>query len=215
LAIDSPLNDPDSLFSQVLNYVDYSVTAIFALEVVLKVLTFGLLFCGSQSYLRSSWNLLDLAIVVVTGISYLVDTRNIGAVKALRTLKVLRPLRLISRNPGLRISIAALGVALNGLWNIVLVSLLFYFIFGIIAINYFQGILFYCAVESGTNVDTKWDCLNSGGTWRNSYFNFDNILEAMSANFIISNAVQWQDIMYRTQRARGLDLAPTPDLLNN
>jgi hypothetical protein len=46
------------------------------------------------------------------------------------------------------------------------------------------------------NIETKWDCINLGAEWENSFLNFDNIANAMSSLFIVSNAVQWQEIMY-------------------
>ena len=71
---------------------------------------------------------------------------NLATIKAFRMLKVLRPLRALARNEGLKVSIQALGVAIGGIINILLVMLMFYFVFGIIAINYFKGKLYTCNI---------------------------------------------------------------------
>lgn len=49
-----------------------------------------------------------------------------------------------------------------------IVSLLFYFVFGIISVNYFRGQFFDCTeAGEGGRSETKWECLNQGGIWDN------------------------------------------------
>ena len=95
--------------------------------------------CGSKSYLNNYWNILDLFIISITIGSYFTSSGNLNAIKVFKLIKVLRPIRAISKNPGLRISIKALGIALPGILDIFVVMFLFYFIFGIITVNYFKG----------------------------------------------------------------------------
>ena len=52
LALDNPLNDPNSRLVQVITTLDYIFSAIFILEAIGKILAFGLINCGSKSYLR-------------------------------------------------------------------------------------------------------------------------------------------------------------------
>jgi hypothetical protein len=66
IAIENPLNDPNTLLSSVLNVVDYILTAIFALEVIIKIIANGVYFCGEQSYLRNYLNLLDMSVVIIS-----------------------------------------------------------------------------------------------------------------------------------------------------
>ena len=63
LAIDGPLNDPKSTQVAVLAYIDYVMTAIFTIEMVIKMIAVGLLLNGKKSYLRNTWNILDFVIV--------------------------------------------------------------------------------------------------------------------------------------------------------
>ena len=72
LGVDNPLNDPESIFSKVIVIIDYVLTAIFGIEVILKVVAFGLIMCGNRSYLRNITNAMDCFIVIVTvSISFL------------------------------------------------------------------------------------------------------------------------------------------------
>jgi hypothetical protein len=66
LALDNPLDDPGSPKQQALAIVDATTTAIFFVEAVLKIVAFGLVFNGPSSYLRSSWNVLDFTIIVLS-----------------------------------------------------------------------------------------------------------------------------------------------------
>ena len=84
--------------------IDYILSAIFTLEVIIKIIADGLLQTGNRSYLRSSTNCFDLLIVFITLVSYSAGS-NLNAIKVLRIIKVLRPLRAISRNEGLKVSI--------------------------------------------------------------------------------------------------------------
>jgi len=54
LALENPLNDPDGQLNTVLNYIDITLTSIFVIEAFLKIIAFGLLLNGPESYLRSS-----------------------------------------------------------------------------------------------------------------------------------------------------------------
>jgi hypothetical protein len=61
----------------------------------------ALTFCSARdAYVKSVWNLLDLAIVCVSFLVLLAEIfPALKPLKTLRILRVLRPLRLVSRNP--------------------------------------------------------------------------------------------------------------------
>ena len=82
--------------------------ALFASELTLKVVTFGFC-CGKDAYVKSPWNLLDLAIVIVSFLVLLADAFPVlRPLKTLRILRVLRPLRLVARSPGMRLIVTSL-----------------------------------------------------------------------------------------------------------
>lgn len=88
----------------IIGIIDYITTAIFTIEAMLKIIALGFLFNGKRSYLRDSWNILDFTIVV-SGLITISGQSNIGFFKVLRIMRVLRPLRLITRVKGLKLVI--------------------------------------------------------------------------------------------------------------
>ena len=82
---------------------------------------------------------------------------NMEWVRALRTMRVLRPLRVISRVPELKVVVNALFRSLPGLGNVFLVSMLFWVIFGILGMQLFMGAFSRCSDE---NVDARVDCVD-------------------------------------------------------
>ena len=105
LWLDNPLSDPESQKVKILYVFDIILSVIFILECVLKILAWGLIFNGNESYLRNWWNVIDFAIVAFSILSLLSQDVDTGIFKLFRILKVLRPLRVVSRNEGLKLSI--------------------------------------------------------------------------------------------------------------
>jgi hypothetical protein len=55
-------------------------------------------------------------------------------------------------------------------------------------------------------ISDKWQCINLGYEWQNSYLNFDDILQAMSTLYVISNSIQWSEVMFHASKTRGENL---------
>ena len=134
--MDDPLSNKQSQF---LNVLDIIFTAIFTLEAMLKILAHGLIINGEKSYLQKSWNILDFVIVILSVTSIFFRDQDVSAFKIIRLIKVLRPLRMISKNQGLQISIKALFKSIPNIINVLLISNIFFFIFGILGVNYLKG----------------------------------------------------------------------------
>ena len=66
LAMENPLNDPNGPLSKALVLVDITTTIIFLVEMLLKIIAFGLLFSGENAYLRSLTNLLDFFVTTLS-----------------------------------------------------------------------------------------------------------------------------------------------------
>lgn len=60
---------------------------------------------------------------------------SLSSLKALRTLRALRPLRVASRLAGMKVVVNSLFASLPALGNVLLVCLLFYLIFAIMAVD--------------------------------------------------------------------------------
>ena len=114
-------------------------------------MSYGLIQNGDQSYLKSAWNRLDFAIVIVSIISLAMPveaSESLTTFKVIRMARLLRPIRVISRNEGLRVSIQALYVSVPAILNLLVIVLLFMMIFGIIGVNLFKGKFEYCDTSS-------------------------------------------------------------------
>jgi len=98
LAMEDPLQ-PKSPQNTVLNYFDYFFTTIFTIELVLKIVSNGLIL-HEGSFCRSGANLLDLLVVGVSHVAFALSSGAVSVVKVLRVIRVLRPLRAINRAAG-------------------------------------------------------------------------------------------------------------------
>jgi Ion transport protein len=197
LALDTPILDPHSFEKKVLEYIDFATISVFTLECVAKILTYGLLINGHESYLRNIWNILDFCILIF---SYLCLTSLVDTFKFVKTFRILRSLRIISRNEGLKVAVRALLYATPNIMSIAVIMILFFMIFAVILISYFKGKMYYCSSEIPTiqMLITKWDCLNSGGIWRSRTFNFDNMANALVTLFSMSTTAGWGEMMIFT-----------------
>ena len=64
--------------------------------------------------------------------------------KALRILRALRPLRVIARNPNLKLVVNTLFAAIPQLRTLVVMAALFFLILGLFALYYFKGGYYLC-----------------------------------------------------------------------
>lgn len=67
---------------------------------VVKAVATGFLF-GRNAYLSDAWNRLDFLVLLVTGIGMLSGGGGVG--RTLRVGRILRPLRMINRNEGMKV----------------------------------------------------------------------------------------------------------------
>jgi len=66
LALENPLNDPNGRLTFTLKKIDLITTCLFAGEMLLKILAFGLLVNGKNSYLRNTTNILDFFVTTLS-----------------------------------------------------------------------------------------------------------------------------------------------------
>ncbi len=108
-------------------------TIAFTAEAATKLLAFGL-YKPSNAYLRSSWNLLDAAVVLTSWISILVPGSS--NVSVFRVFRVLRPLRTMSRIPGMTTIIATLISAVHSLNDVLIMVVMVFVVFSILAVQF-------------------------------------------------------------------------------
>ncbi|XP_047223094.1 voltage-dependent L-type calcium channel subunit alpha-1D [Girardinichthys multiradiatus] len=214
--------DPIRNFSArniILGYFDYAFTAIFTVEILLKMTAFGA-FLHKGAFCRSYFNLLDLLVVGVSLVSFGIQSSAISVVKILRVLRVLRPLRAINRAKGLKHVVQCVFVAIRTIGNIMIVTTLLQFMFACIGVQLFKGKFYRCTDDAKSSPDEcrgTYILYNNGDTalpmvkeriWHNSDFNFDNVLMAMMALFTVSTFEGWPTLLYKAIDSNRENMGP-------
>ena len=104
-----------------LNVIDRVVLGIFVAELALKLFAYGLRF------FTSAWNIFDFLVVSV---GLLPDSQGLSA---LRGLRVVRALRLLSVVPQMRAVVQALLDALPGMGAVIVMISIVFYVFGVMA----------------------------------------------------------------------------------
>ncbi|XP_073086824.1 voltage-dependent L-type calcium channel subunit alpha-1D isoform X9 [Manis javanica] len=218
LAAEDPIRS-HSFRNTILAYFDYAFTAIFTVEILLKMTTFGA-FLHKGAFCRNYFNLLDMLVVGVSLVSFGIQSSAISVVKILRVLRVLRPLRAINRAKGLKHVVQCVFVAIRTIGNIMIVTTLLQFMFACIGVQLFKGKFYRCTDEAKSNPE---ECrglfiLYKDGDvdspvvreriWQNSDFNFDNVLSAMMALFTVSTFEGWPALLYKAIDSNGENVGP-------
>ncbi|XP_067319875.1 voltage-dependent T-type calcium channel subunit alpha-1G isoform X6 [Anolis sagrei] len=213
IAMERPKIEPHSAERIFLTLSNYIFTAIFLAEMTIKVVALGLCFC-EKAYLRSSWNVLDGVLVLISVVDILVSmvsdsgTKILGMLRVLRLLRTLRPLRVISRAQGLKLVVETLMSSLKPIGNIVVICCAFFIIFGILGVQLFKGKFFVCQGENIRNITNKSDCADASYKWVRHKYNFDNLGQALMSLFVLASKDGWVDIMYDGLDAVGVDQQP-------
>lgn len=141
IVFEDPLDNPESTRACILLYWEWAFTIFFTIEMIIKITGFGV--C---QYFRSPWNLIDALIVVASIIDIIPNDSDelFKKLKLFRVLRAFRPVRMINHNANLKIVVNTLFYSMPQLCNLLLVSILFFFIFGLVALNFFRGSYYAC-----------------------------------------------------------------------
>eukprot|EP00762_Andalucia_godoyi_P001647 ANDGO_07082.mRNA.1 Sodium channel protein 60E len=216
LAMNTPDLDPNSATGQAVFYLDAITTAAFTLEMVVRMITLGVML-HRNSYFRSAWNCLDFFVVAIS-ITSLALNRGMGQSleqKLLRSLRVLRSIRVLKLFSGMRLVVHALFRAVPGIINVVLLAIIFWTIFSIMGVQFFKGSFGFC---NDTTVYDKAECTgpcaaDSGcdgesRDWVVPPYNFDNVAYAFLTLWCVATLEGWVTIMYAAIDARGQNIQP-------
>ncbi|KAK4881175.1 hypothetical protein RN001_004494 [Aquatica leii] len=204
---------------------------IFCVEAALKILALGFVL-HRGSYLRNIWNIMDF-FVVLTGSMTIFAEANVDVdLRMLRSFRVLRPLKLVSRIPSLQVVLKSIIKAMAPLLQIGLLVLFAIVIFAIIGLEFYSGALHrtcyslydidVIAKEGDEaypcNTDNKSQAEQYGSNWcrdgnsvclerwqgpNNGITSFDNIGLAMLTVFQCITMEGWTSILYWMNDAVG------------
>ena len=146
---------------------------------------------------------MDAFIVVLAIVSVAMEGTGLSLnyLKVFRMLRVLRPLRVLKRNPGMRIQVLSLINGASEYGNLMLITSLIIFLFGILGITFFKGKYYYCSTDNipeelVKQIHSMWDCYDAGGEWTRYNANFDNIGNAVITIFNLMPTEGWIDVMW-------------------
>ncbi len=110
-----------SMIGPVLNVIDRIALTIFVIELLLKFYAYRLKF------FNNAWNIFDLCVVTIGLMP------SGGGLSALRGLRVIRTLRLLSVVPQMRAVVQALLDALPGMGAVIIMLSIVYYVFAVMA----------------------------------------------------------------------------------
>uniref|UniRef100_A0AAX7VDN3 Sodium channel protein n=1 Tax=Astatotilapia calliptera TaxID=8154 RepID=A0AAX7VDN3_ASTCA len=218
LAFEDIYMEQRRVIKTILEYADQVFTYVFVVEMVLKWVAYGF-----KTYFTNAWCWLDFLIVDVSLVSLtanILGYSELGAIKSLRTLRALRPLRALSRFEGMKVVVNALVGAVPSIFNVLLVCLIFWLIFGIMGVNLFAGKFYYCFNETSEElflperVDNKTQCLAliqenfTEVHWKNLKINYDNVGMGYLSLLQVATFKGWMDIMYAAVDSREVESQP-------
>ena len=211
--------DVDNPRNEILHYFDIVFTIIFVIELGLKVVSMGFVL-GQDTYLRNSWNVLDFITVTISVIILCLGGNS--AIKTVRIVRVLRPLRAVQRFPALQQVIESMLAAMKNIWALGLVVLLFLFCFAVLGVTLFKGRFNFCTDES---IRMKADCVGTYTAygfnnissiepreWKLHRLNFDNTGRAAETLFAIITMEEAPTVWQHAFDSTEIDEGP---LLNN
>ena len=153
------------------------------------------LYGNPYAYLRDNWNLIDVTVVAISWVSIVLSAAgsSSGGIRALRAMRVLRPMRLVHRIPSMRIVVHSIFMAIPGVTNVAALLGFFLMVFAILGVQFFGGKLGRCEIAAITNrtgceatvallLDGRTQTyVNRSAIWYNPDIgDFDNVLGAVT-----------------------------------
>ena len=206
LAFDTWERKKDSPVDVWAGYADLFFNYAFICEMSIKLIALGL--CMDEgSYLRDEWNQMDFFIVTSSIFDMALSNVEIDAIKILRMLRALRPLRFITHNLAMKLIVKALIESMGGIFNVLVAVGVVFLIFAIMGVNFFSGKFFYCTIDPYV-LHTEIECEFVGGKWVVYDHHFDNVARGFITLYIVSSLEGWPDIMLQSINVVGIDKGP-------
>uniref|UniRef100_H2YFL9 Ion transport domain-containing protein n=1 Tax=Ciona savignyi TaxID=51511 RepID=H2YFL9_CIOSA len=197
IAMERPSLKEGDYEREVLDCFNNIFTFVFLLELILKVIASGF-YVGPKAYLKSGWNVLDFFLVSTSLIDFIMTlayssgSKLLGMLRVFRLLRALRPLRVISRAPGLKLVVQTLISSLKPIGNIVLICCAFFIIFGILGVQVLKGKFYRCVGPDLRNVTNKSNCLaNPNNNWVNRRFSYQLPLNGSLKQVFLTIPPEW------------------------
>lgn len=192
IAIATPASDWDEI-------TEWIFLSFFVLEITLK-----LYVQGASRFFKRMWNVFDFFVIGAAFIMAIAeeikddDDDSRLALDVLLVLRVLRLVKIIGSIDRFKVivhTISKIGPSLLTYGGVLLV---FYYIFAMIGMESFQGLVKYTGYESGSELFCSNEKLEKTDFWRDHYCNnnFNDVVHAFIVLFELTVVNQWHVIAY-------------------
>eukprot|EP01064_Diplonema_japonicum_P002892 TRINITY_DN1187_c2_g1_i1.p1 TRINITY_DN1187_c2_g1~~TRINITY_DN1187_c2_g1_i1.p1 ORF type:complete len:1952 (+),score=341.45 TRINITY_DN1187_c2_g1_i1:184-6039(+) len=208
LAVDNSATRKNSSASLAFDVAEYAVTALFVIEMLMKIIVFGV-WKTPHAYLRDMWNVID-AIVAVFSILGLI-------VPFFRLFRSARVFRLAIRSTNVKVVLYAAVGSMPSVLNGLVICGFVFVLFGILGVQLFKGVMVQCndstipAKENCTGTFVDANGFNVSRDWKTLDANFNNIGESIWTLLKVGLGEEWVGIMFSTVDASGRDTGPVKD----
>lgn len=192
-----------------LHILDDIFSVIFAVEMVLKWISMGVVLPVGRAYYWHLWNIFDTFIVVISLVSWGKSDIFLRYLKVMRCFRILGPLRYW------RWGSSSMSLVARTLWdsvptlaNVCLLMLMNYIVWAILFVSMFMNKMNFC---SNTSIVNRTQCLEENYRWIPVQRNFRNFYESLLTTVEISTGAEWMDVMYSAVDSR----SPTMPQLHN
>eukprot|EP00039_Didymoeca_costata_P029936 m.27120 g.27120 ORF g.27120 m.27120 type:complete len:1754 (-) comp7865_c0_seq1:131-5392(-) len=180
LAAYQPLPNLDTtLINDKIDDAELFFVIIFVIEMILKIVAWGLYYCGPGSYLRNGWNVLDFIIVIVA-LTDQIFSDQLGeatALQALRGFRVLRPLKFVTSIQSLQSVMISLIKSIPRLSHVAGLVLFLLVIATIIGVEFYRG-------------------FDTSDSPREGIVSFENAGKSFLTMFVVVTLEGWTDTFY-------------------
>lgn len=194
-------------------YYEVGFVVFFTVEFLIKTFADGLIFTPN-AYMRSSWNLIDLIVLLSLWTELIAFLKNDGNLsRIVRGLKALRALRLLTISETAKNNFHNTIIA--GFWKIInaaIISLSLLIPFAIWGLNVFNGRLGYCLDGESYESDCIYEYQNEVFDWQvtspNVYTNpqleFNRFATSFATLFEIVSLEGWSDLLLNVMKSTGI-----------
>ncbi|KAG0244946.1 calcium channel protein [Actinomortierella wolfii] len=212
----------DDRRQNILLTVDHVTTLIFVIEQILRIIAYGFLLTPT-GYIRNFWNLLDLAITIMSATMFFVEIDHLyNLSRAIRAMYCLRVLRIIRYFEGMSAMFLAITKALPKMFIALLLTAMLFWPFAIYGVNIYSGLFYLCNDDSVASVmqctgefmsETSGDDnqeILMPRVWSNPYdYSFDNVGAAILTLFEMASQEGWVNVL-QSGRATPNELGDQP-----
>ena len=194
LTLSDPFSSSNSIEAKSYFFLEILVNLIYLIEVLMKIISNGLIFNGKDSYLRNYWNILDFLILIITTIGIFGENINFIKEQNIKSLRALRLFLIIKFHNGLMITIQTFFNSIRDIIKLILFYSICLLFFGSLATKYFGIGFFYCDLYNN-HIIQKTNCFDFGGNWLKKDISYENIIAATKSLFQISSTEGWSYLM--------------------